>query len=57
MNTIEKIEKLQDDIHTLKQTLKFLQLNPKYDDGSNARELARKEKELEKLLAGGVKND
>lgn len=57
MNTTEKIEKLQDDIHTLKQTLKFLQLNPRYDDGSNARELARKEKELEKLLAGGVDND
>ncbi|WP_208775443.1 hypothetical protein [Enterococcus gallinarum] len=57
MNTAEKIEKLHDDIQTLKQTLKFLQLNPKYDDGSNARELARKEKELEKLLAGGVDND
>ncbi len=57
MNTAEKIEKLQDDIQTLKQTLKFLQLNPKYDDCSNARELARKEKELEKLLAGGVDND
>lgn len=57
MNKAEKIEKLQDDIYTLKQTLKFLQLNPKYDDGSNARKLARKEKELEKLLAGGVDND
>ncbi|WP_177952487.1 hypothetical protein [Enterococcus gallinarum] len=57
MNKAEKIEKLQDDIHTLKQTLQFLQLNPKYDDGSNARELARKEKELENLMAEGVKND
>lgn len=57
MNKAEKIEKLQDDIQTLRQTLKFLQLNSKYDDGSNARELARKEKELEKLLAGGIKND
>lgn len=42
MNKQQKIEKLNQDIETLKATLKFLKLNPKYDDGSNARELDRK---------------
>lgn len=55
---IEHLEKrlsvLQEKYSSLLPTLKFLALNPKYDNGSNAREKIRLEHqiaELEQLIA------
>ena len=35
--------------HNLEGTLKFLELNPKYDNGSNARAIERLTKEIDAL--------
>lgn len=46
---VERLERKKRQIYDLERTLKFLELNPKYDDGSNQREIARLEKEIEIL--------
>lgn len=46
---IAMIQKTETDIDTLERTLPALRLNPKYDDGSNKRELYRQRATLEKL--------
>lgn len=44
------IAALTADIETLEKTLKFLRLNPHYDDGSNKRELYRQYDKLTNLI-------
>ena len=46
---VDRLERNKRRIYDLERTLKALELNPKYDDGSNLREIKRLEKEIEIL--------
>ena len=46
---IEQIERKKRERHNLEGTLNFLKLNPKYDNGSNARSIDRLTNEIDAL--------
>ena len=53
---VNLLERKKRQLHNLEGTLKFLRLNPKYNDGSNERAIERLKKEIDVLNEVYIEN-